>query len=133
MRSESHTLPDLIVAETDEQLPRLALRRETLAKSLDCSVRTIDNLKAHDGLPFAKLRSGIVVFPVDQVRQWLADRARPTAEQASKETEDGDDGQYHLATNDSTSPLPGLRKGGLCRCRPTRSASGVPLPLSEER
>ena len=62
-------------------VPRLAFTRQELAASLGISVGTVDAWKAKQGLPFLR-RGGVVLFPVDEVRTWLANNL----ERVSSET-----------------------------------------------
>jgi len=61
----------------DNGLPVLALRRVQAAKSLGISPRKLDELVADrtSGIPVVRLGTR-VVFPVDLLRQWLADQAQ---------------------------------------------------------
>jgi excisionase family DNA binding protein len=55
--------------------PRGALKREEAAAYLGISVRKLDQLKAGNAIPYAKIGSR-VVFPVAALDRWLADRTK---------------------------------------------------------
>jgi predicted DNA-binding transcriptional regulator AlpA len=52
-------------------IPRLALRRPEAAEALGVSERT---LSAWSDVPTVRI-GGCVMYPVDQIREWLADQA----------------------------------------------------------
>ncbi len=54
-----------------EPIPRLALRRPEMAEALGVSDRT---LSGWDAVPTVRI-GGCVMYPVEQVREWLADEA----------------------------------------------------------
>ena len=53
---------------------RLALRPAEVAKALGIDDRTLRRWQRDEGLPFARV-GGAVLFPVDELRAWLAERA----------------------------------------------------------
>lgn len=55
-------------------VPRLALRRSELAASIGVSERLVDELIAAGELPMCRIGRA-VLFPVDGVRAWLAERS----------------------------------------------------------
>jgi phage terminase Nu1 subunit (DNA packaging protein) len=66
-----------------EPIPRLALRRPEMAEALGVSERT---LSAWSDVPTVRI-GGCVMYPVEQIRKWLADQAanqsNPKAETAT--------------------------------------------------
>ena len=55
-------------------IPRLALRREEAAEALGVSDRTLYEWTKAGDVPHVR-RGGVLLYPVDQLRQWLAERA----------------------------------------------------------
>ena len=56
-------------------VPRLALSRRELAEALGVSDDTIDLWTHREGLPCLRMNKRVVRYPLDQVKQWLAERA----------------------------------------------------------
>ena len=53
---------------------RLALRPAECAQALGVDARTLRRWQREEGLPFARV-GGAVLFPVAELRAWLAERA----------------------------------------------------------
>ena len=62
-----------LLTETDEQLPPLALRRKPAAKAIGISERLLWSLTSADRIPHCRINR-VIVYPVDLLRQWLAQR-----------------------------------------------------------
>jgi len=60
---------------TESTVPRLALSVEETAASLSVSERTIKNWTRDGQIPFVRLGERIL-YPVDLLREWLADKAK---------------------------------------------------------
>lgn len=55
-------------------VPRLALRRAECAEALGVSDRTLFSWTQQGIVPHARI-GGVVMYPVDAIRDWLAERA----------------------------------------------------------
>ena len=63
-----------------ERLPEpLAYRPKDAARALGISERTLWDWARTEGLPYVRI-GNVVLYPVDCVKQWLADRADAAAE-----------------------------------------------------
>lgn len=67
------------IAPGESKAPTLLLNREELAGSLGISVRKLDEITAaqDSGIPVVRIGS-CVRFPVDCIKQWLADHVGST-------------------------------------------------------
>ena len=62
--------------QSDTSQPqRIALSRTELATALGVSQGTVDSWAKHHKLPHLKVSRGRVIFPIDQVRAWLAQKS----------------------------------------------------------
>jgi hypothetical protein len=66
--------------ETSPPIPPLALRHRDAAVALGISERLLQDWAKHHGLPCMRLGQ-VVLYPVDEIRQWL--RARTFAGETS--------------------------------------------------
>lgn len=53
-------------------IPQRYMRRNTAAKYLACSIRTVDYLKSCGELPFYKLGRRLIVFNIDDLNAFMA-------------------------------------------------------------
>ena len=56
-----------------EQVDRLLLRKDEMAKALGICPRLLHNWEKHEGLPVVRIRGSIRYSP-DAVRTWIAER-----------------------------------------------------------
>ena len=61
---------ELALVETEERLPRLALRPKDASKALGISERLLWSLTSEQRIPYCRINRAIV-YPVDLLRAWL--------------------------------------------------------------
>jgi len=76
MKRSTSTIPavDLLLADCDEQMPRLALRPREAARALGISERLLWSKTTTNEIPHCRIGRA-VLYPVDRLRRWLAERA----------------------------------------------------------
>ena len=77
---------DLLAPLPIAPIPRIGLRAEECAESLSVSSRTLANWRAAGIGPPSALINGTRIYPVDALRDWLADRAMEPQEITLKNT-----------------------------------------------
>ncbi len=85
------TRPPSSVTAMERLAEPLAFRPKDAARALGISERTLWDWTRTEGLPHARI-GNVVLYPVDCLKQWLADRADATAEAAGSEADGGSTG-----------------------------------------